>query len=207
MHSLQLHPDWPEKYAAQHEGATGDRTTEVAVAAYRKRHPSLLRQSPTQRSYEEQTRLVLFEFISNDPWYFVQLKYQNAEQMINAVSQFVWRVLTSLPWSVLVLAICAAAGLARRIATNSEDFRSLTWCTAAMLALAFVLAVSVWMTVATIYAFADPAIMAATAALLGALWAMAACGLLAVRAAALLRHAPGVRRVVEARTVAEILKA
>ena len=186
-YNLQLHPEWQNKYLAQHEGASGDRTTEVAVDAYRKRHPDLLKEPLTQRSYEEQTRLVLFEFIRNDPWYFIELKYINAVTMIQEVSNFVLRILKSLPWPILMLAVCGAAALVSRIAIAAENLETMTWSTTTMVALVPIVAAPAWITVMMPYAIADTAIVAGTAALVAGFGGMVVCGVLVARAAGLLR--------------------
>jgi putative flippase GtrA len=169
-YNLQVHPDWKRKYSEQHEGVSGDETTRVAVKAYRKRHPLLESEPLTQLSYENQTRSVLFEFIRNDPWYFIQLKYYNAATIVKAVKAFLSPAWTSLSWPFLSLAGCTAIGLAVRVRTKAESLSTLTWCTITVVTLVAIVAAAAWVTVITAYTLADTVILAAAAAFLAALW-------------------------------------
>jgi hypothetical protein len=151
-YNLQLHPDWQRKYSDQHAGATGDETTLAAVKAYRKRNPYLESEPLTEVSLEKQTRAVFFEFVVNDPWYFIELKYFNAIIIVDVVKTFLSQVWASLPWPFLILAACTAVGLATRVRTRAENLSTLTWCTVAMVVLIPMVAAPTWVTVVTKYA-------------------------------------------------------
>jgi hypothetical protein len=168
-YDLQRHPYWKERYSDQHEGVTGDETALVAVKAYRKRN-HLESEPLTEVSYEEQTRAVLFEFIRNDPWYFIELKYFGAAYIVNRIKAFLSRVWASLPWPLLMLAAFTAVGLATRVRTRAESLSALTWCTVTVVGLVPIVAAPTWVTVITDYAIADTGIVAATASFLAALW-------------------------------------
>jgi hypothetical protein len=183
-YNLQLHPDWTKKYSDQHAGATGDEAVWVAVKAYRKRY-HLESEPLTQISYEKQTRAVFFEFIRNDPWYFIELKYLNAATIVEVVRAFLSRVWASLPWPFLILAACTAVGLATRVRTRAESLSTLTWCTVTVVALVAIVAAPTWVTVVTIYAIADTGLVAATASFLAALWLAVSLTVLVTNGAAL----------------------
>jgi hypothetical protein len=168
-YNLQLHPDWKKKYSDQHAGVTGDEMVWVAVKAYRKRN-HLESEPLTQVSYEKQTRAVFFEFIRNDPCYFIELKYLNTANIVEVVGAFLSRVWASLPWPFLILAACTSVGLATRVRTRAESLSTLTWCTVTVVALVAIVAAPTWLTVVTIFAIADTGIVAATAAFLAVLW-------------------------------------
>jgi hypothetical protein len=182
-YNLQLHPDWKKKYSDQHAGVTGDETAWVAVKAYRKRN-HLESEPLTQVSYEEQTHAVFFEFIRNDPWYFIELKYFGAAIIVEVIKAFLSRVWASLPWPFLILAACTAVGLTTRVRTKAESLPTLTWCTVTVIALVAIVAAPTWVTVVTIYAIADTGIVAATAAFVGALWLAVSLAVLVINDAA-----------------------
>ena len=183
-YNLQVHPDWKKKYFDQHAGATGDETVWVAVKAYRKRN-HLESEPLTQVSYEKQTRAVFFEFIRNDPGYFIELKYLNAATIVEVVRAFLSQVWASLPWPFLILAACTAFGLATRVRTRAESLSTLTWCTVTVVGLVAIVAAPTWVTVVTIYAIADTGLVAATAAFCAALWLAVSLTVLVTNSAAL----------------------
>ena len=151
----------------------------VALKAYRKRN-QLESEPLTQVSYEKQIRAVFFEFIRNDPWYFIELKYFGAVWIVQAISAFLSRVWASLSWPFLSLAACTAIGLAARVRTRTESLSTLTWCTVTVVALIPIAAAPTWVTVVVIFAIADSAIVAATASFLVLLWLVVSLTILAI---------------------------
>jgi hypothetical protein len=176
---------------------TGDEAVWIAVKAYRKRN-HLESEPLTQVSYEKETRAVFFEFIRNDPWYFIELKYFNTAIIVEAIKALLSRVWASLPWTFLILAACTAIGLAARVLTRAESLSTLTWCAATVVTLVAIAAAPTWVTVLTSYAIADTGIVAATAAFVVALWLAVSLIVLVTGGMALrarLKSNPSIRRV------------
>jgi hypothetical protein len=152
-YDLQLHPQWQAKYAAQHQGATGDAVAAVAARLYEQRHH--LPHWTTDLGYERAMRGAYIDFILNDPWYVVQLKYYNALTIIHFVATIVATEWTYLNWPLLILAGLVACALALQIRCKQESLRRLTVYTAALALSAVLIAMPVWATVVESQLFAD----------------------------------------------------
>jgi hypothetical protein len=152
-YDLQLHPQWKEKYAAEHDGATGDEVATVAAKQYAQRHH--LPSWASELEYERDVRGAYKDFVLKDPWYVVQLKYYNALAVIHYVATVVAIAWTSLNWPLLILAGLVAGALAVQIRRKQESLRSLIAYTAALGLSAIVIAIPVWATVVEHQIFAD----------------------------------------------------
>jgi multisubunit Na+/H+ antiporter MnhG subunit len=79
-YSLQLHPQYVEKYGAYHEGKTGDEMPQAGALAYLKRHPEEDKpelffagtRSLRYAALERLDRLAFIEFAQRDPWFVVE---------------------------------------------------------------------------------------------------------------------------------------
>jgi hypothetical protein len=75
-YSLQMHPQYVEKYGADHEGKSGDEMPVAGALAYLKRHPEedkpelfIAGRSLKYTALEHLDRLAFFEFLRRDPWF------------------------------------------------------------------------------------------------------------------------------------------
>jgi hypothetical protein len=75
-YSLQTHPQYVEKYGADHEGKSGDEMPVAGALAYLKRHPEedkpelfIAGRSLKYTALEHLDRLAFFEFLRRDPWF------------------------------------------------------------------------------------------------------------------------------------------
>jgi hypothetical protein len=152
-YDLQLHPQWKEKYAAQHHGATGDEVAMVGAELYEQRHH--LPHWTSDLGYERAVRGAYIDFVRNDPWYVVQLKYYNALTIIDFVASVIAIEWTSLNWPLLILAACVAAALVSQIRRKQESLGTLAVYTAALGFSAVLIAIPVWATVVEGQIFAD----------------------------------------------------
>ncbi len=152
-YDLQLDPRWKQEYAAEHHWATGDAVPQVAAELYEERHH--LPHWTSQRGYETALRGAYIDFIRNDPWYVVGLKYYDAQMIINYVARVTATEWTSLTWPWLALAGFVAAALVLQIRRKQESVRTLTACTAALGFSAFLFAIPIWAIVVEDQIFAD----------------------------------------------------
>ncbi len=150
---LVTHPQWKEKYAAEHLWAHGDDVARVGVKLYEQRHH--LPPSMSDLSFERDVRGAYIDFVHNDPWYVVQLKYYNALTIIHYVATVIATEWTSLNWPLLILAVLVACALALQIRRKQESLRNLIVFTAALGLSAVLIAMPVWATVVEAQIFAD----------------------------------------------------
>src|ERR1700730_14521289 len=75
-YSLQLHPQYVEKYGADHEGKSGDEMPHAGALAYLKRHPEedkpelfIVGRALKYSALERLDRLAFIEFARRDPWF------------------------------------------------------------------------------------------------------------------------------------------
>jgi len=75
-YSLQLHPQYVEKYGAYHEGKSGDEMPHAGALAYLKRHPEedkpelfIVGRALKYSALERLDRLAFIEFARRDPWF------------------------------------------------------------------------------------------------------------------------------------------
>jgi hypothetical protein len=186
-YDLQLHPQWKEKYGAAHQGATGDEVATVAATLYEQRHH--LPHWTSELDYERDVRGAYKDFVLNDPWFVVQLKYYNALAIIHYVATVVAIAWTSLNWPLLVLAGLVASALAVEIRRKQESLRNLIAYTAALSLSAIVIAIPVWATVVEDQIFADFTLCFVAFTFTAAL-VMLAAGLVFLS-----EHLPGSRRI------------
>jgi hypothetical protein len=79
-YSLQLHPQYVEKYGAYHEGKSGDEMPHAGALAYLSRHPEEDKpelffagsRSLRYAALERLDRLAFIEFAQHDPWFVVE---------------------------------------------------------------------------------------------------------------------------------------
>ena len=137
---------WKEKYSEQHHGATGDATTAVAVTSYREHHHLL--DNLTQVAYEKYTRAAYTEFVLNDPWYIVQLKYYNLMTVTDVSKTVITQAWGYLGWRGLALIACVAVALVAQIRSNTESFTVLTGLAGSLIVCAIMAAGPISATVA-----------------------------------------------------------
>ena len=167
---------WKEKYSEQHHGATGDATTAVAVTSYRERHHLL--DNLTQVAYEKYTRAAYTEFVLNDPWYIVQLKYYNLMTVTDVSKTVITQAWGYLGWRGLALIACVAVALVAQIRSNTESFTVLTGLAGSLIVCAIMAAGPIWATVPNIDLMGDMAIVLQLASFTLALWAVVGGGVL-----------------------------
>src|ERR1700730_3497726 len=75
-YSLQLHPQYVEKYGADHEGTSGEEMPPAGALAYLKRHPEedkpelfIVGRALKYSALERLDRLAFIEFARRDPWF------------------------------------------------------------------------------------------------------------------------------------------
>jgi hypothetical protein len=190
-YDLQLHPDWSKKYGQQHRGTTGDETTVVAVQSYRERHGLLHGKSDfvngdeaqglSHRAYEKYARDVYLEFVRNDPWYFVQLKYYDLLHLLKHPRYAVPRAWSALNRYIVALAILAAGAAFFQIRGKAESLRTLVVSTAAVGLFTILFAGPIWITVPIISSLTDFALLADTFAFMAAFTAIVALAVLLSR--------------------------
>jgi hypothetical protein len=178
-YDLQLHPDWTEKYGAQHKGATGDDTTTVAVESYRERHDLMHNkadyvhgdeaQGLTQVAYEKYTRDAYIEFVLHDPWYVAQLKYYNALTIINFVEATIVKAWGALNWWLLMLGGCTIFALSAQLRARPDCVVTMTSCTGVLILASILIAVPVWITVVNADLLTDLTIFAVSTSFVAAL--------------------------------------
>jgi hypothetical protein len=79
-YSLQLHPQYAEKYGADHQGKSGDEMPHAGALAYLKRHPEEDKpelffagtRSLKYAALEHLDRLAFIEFVQHDPWFVIE---------------------------------------------------------------------------------------------------------------------------------------
>jgi hypothetical protein len=179
-YNLQTHPDWQAKYGEEHQGATGDATAAAAVASYMKRHPQAARkrdyvmrdraQGLSQVGYERLVRAAYVEFVLGDPWYVATLKYRNAKTIVMVTAHYVATTWASFAWPFWVVAACVTVALAWQIPSKRERFVAFTWCVAAVVASAVLVAAPVWATVVIMDALFDTMVLAILASVGVVLW-------------------------------------
>ncbi len=186
VYDLQLHPEWKEKYAAQFHNATGDAIAEVAAQSYRERH-HLLHNKPdfiygeesrglTDLAYEKYVRDAYIEFVRNDPWFVVQLKYYNAIQVIDFVGHVMVSQWAALDWRILALAGLVAFALTMQIRQKTESLRRLTLCTGLLTLSGILVALPVWAMVTNVDLLTDLTLINVSASFLLAVWALVCVG-------------------------------
>ena len=141
-YDLQLHPDWNKKYAAEHQWSTGDDVAKIGAKLYEQRHH--LPQWTSELGYERDVRGAYMDFVLNDPWYVVQLKYYNALTVIEFVAAAIGVEWKSLGWLQVIIAAIAATGVALQIRRKEESLAALRSFTAAGSLCAVLIAAPVW---------------------------------------------------------------
>lgn len=96
--SLEMHPDWKEKYQAQHGMNTGsDAIPMVAARNYAKRHGLEGSINWNQKTREKYIGAAFVEFFKNDPVYVLEtFFYYNPTRILSIVSDFISRLFSTI---------------------------------------------------------------------------------------------------------------
>jgi hypothetical protein len=186
FYDLQLHPDWNKKYAAQYEGASGDAIAPEAVKLYRQRHNLVHNKDDYMKgdergilkmsTYERYVRDAYIEFVLNDPWYVVQLKYYNALTVIDSVGEIILRNFEAIGWPFLLLAISVATALVIQVRQKQEALETLALAAGVLALTAVLVAGPVWAMLVNANLMSDLLVFAGTASFVVALSAIVAAG-------------------------------
>ncbi len=152
-YDLQYHPQWKEKYAAEHHWKTGDDVAVVAAELYEQRHH--LPHWTSDLGYERAVRGAYIDFVRNDPWYVVQLKYYDALTVIDFVASVIAIEWPRMIWPTLIFAAFVAAALVSQIRRKQESLGTLTAYTAALGFCTVLIAIPIWATVVEVQNFFD----------------------------------------------------
>ncbi len=175
-YSLQLHPDWQEKYAAQHLNTSGDGPAMVALGAYLDRN-DLRSKTANKEAYrpdgvlkstymEKYLRAAYLEFVFNDPAYVSELYFSIYFKQIFDLVSSAWRPfyrgLGVKFWLLFGAVVTIAAVDMRR---RNTSVAPLAWGIVAMLLIAALSAAPNWATLIIPNSMTDPAIMGCLSAL------------------------------------------
>jgi hypothetical protein len=196
---LQYHPDWKRKYAAEHQNQTGDATASVAVQQYRERHHLLDRPEDylhgrrelglTQQGYEKYIRLAYLEFVANDPWFVITLKYHdlwNLKEVLYIPFRNSWR---DMSWLFGTLAIVTVIVTVFHARGAPGDFKIVSGAAATLVLFAILAVGPVWVMVVDNDLLGDAFLMIFLASIVAVFWLMLSAGLL-IDAVAVRRGGP-----------------
>jgi hypothetical protein len=179
-YDLQKHPDWEEKYAAAHHYQHADAVPKAAVDAYRAQR-NLTGPMP-DKAYEDYLRIVYLDFVRNDPWYVVQLKYYDFIYLAKidiSVVKLLWGK-TKL-WYIL----CGFGGIILLLFWKrgiSTTFQETSMYSSMALVLFLLSAIPIWAFIVDLDLLADTLIMGMMLSLVAAFWIFVAGGFLLAKA-------------------------
>jgi hypothetical protein len=110
------------------------------------------------------------EFVLNDPWYIVQLKYFNALQVFDFVGRAILREWLGLDWRFLGIIMLTAAALVVQIRQKAERLEVLTSYTGILGLCAVLIALPVWAMVIQWDLLTDPTLFSIAISFVVALW-------------------------------------
>lgn len=152
---LHTSPDWNE-YRARFNGASGDDIAKEAVQSYRERHNLLHVKSDFPGGneasgipslvYEKYTRAAYIEFVRENPWFMVKLKYHNALTVIRFVMGAIKHEWSVVDWRLLILGFIGVVALVVQIGRKAESLGRLSICTGLLALTGIVVALPIWAT-------------------------------------------------------------
>jgi len=130
FYSLAVHPDWPKKYAAAFDYATGDELPLVAAKKYLSRNPVTDPDSvylTADRRYlkigaaETYARKALFEFIMKDPVFVIEAVAVYNSELLYRVLAKTTSSLANMTRALKLTIIAAFLGVASLLAFRGSD--------------------------------------------------------------------------------------
>lgn len=184
---LQTSPDW-NKYRARFHGASGDDIAKEAVQSYRERHNLLHVKSDFPGGneasgipalvYEKYTRAAYIEFVRENPWFIVKLKYHNALTVIRFVISAIKHVWSVADCRLLMLGVIAVVALVVQIGRKAESLERLSICTGLLALTGVVMALPIWATAVDEPLMTDLTLLNILTSFVLALWALVCVGVL-----------------------------